>query len=113
MDLIVNVYTNAYLALLDDDDRSDVVTVTLGLLDKGDQGTQVGGCGLTLPEEDITYQRQWRMTHLGGEQYKIQNVDFNSFISHDHRPQVDDPVLGKPTPIQWLVQLVQSPNVYT
>ena len=38
---IVNVFTGAYLALLNDDDRSEVVTVTFGLLDEEKRGTQV------------------------------------------------------------------------
>ena len=88
-----------------------MVTVTFGLLDEENRGTQVRVYSL-LAYDNLTIQ-QWRISHLGGDQYKIQNVDFETFISHDPRPQVDDPVLGKRTPIQWIMQLVQSPNIYT
>ena len=55
---------------------------------------------------------QWLITHLGRNQYKIQNADFSSFASYDTRPQVEDPVLGKSGAIPWTIRLAQSPNAY-
>ena len=56
---------------------------------------------------------QWRISHLSRDHYKFQNVDFESFISHDPRPQVDDLVLGKGFAIPWIVHLLQTPNIYS
>ena len=56
--------------------------------------------------------RKWLITHLVHDDYKIQNVDFKSFASHDNGPMVEDPVLGKAQAISWVIRFVQSPSIY-
>ena len=55
---------------------------------------------------------QWLVTHLRRDQYKIQNLEFNSFASYNPRPEVEDLILGKPFPKVWKIRLVASTNVY-
>ena len=54
---------------------------------------------------------QWIITHLRQDEYKIQNVDFKSFASHDNGPMVEDPILGKAKPISWTIRMVQNTNI--
>ena len=42
----------------------------------------------------------------------IRNIGFAMFASHDNQPDVENPVLAKPEPISWTIQLVQNPNIY-
>ena len=109
---IVNVSTGTYAALLNDDERSEVVNVTLGLNEKADLGSIV----ITLLPSSIIEKSymgfmKWLINHLANDDYKLQNVEFGSFVSHDSSPQVEDPVLGKADAIAWTIRLVQSPNM--
>ena len=108
----MNVFTGSYAALLNHDDRSEVVNITFRLNGDDDPGSAV--CIPYRPDchrltNDNT---KWQITHLRRDEYKIQNVDFKSFASYDNGPMVEDPVLGKSKAISWTVRLVQGPNTY-
>ena len=100
----------SHAALLNNDVRSEIVNITFNLKDEINRGSEVD---IPIDHKARLTSSQWLITHLGREEYKIQNADFKSFAGYDPNPQIEDQVLGKADPVSWTVRLAQSPNIYT
>ena len=108
---IVNVLTGTYVGLIDGDDRSGVAGFIDGPL------TQHERPGLQVPaslrgDRQKLIPKQWLVTHIGKDHYKIQNLHFTNFASYDIWPQLDHFSIGKVEASLWSIQFVQGSNTY-
>ena len=111
---ITNVHTGAYAALLDDNDRSELVGVTLNLMERPHRGAEVNICGTFWKIRIQVLIPQWWITHMARDQYTIQNANFTSFAGYDSRPTVDSTILGKWQVVSvWQIRSTPTPGVYT
>ena len=109
---IVNLETGAFAGLLNDNDQSEVASITMGLHNQYDRGLKVHIFIFSSnPCENNA--SKWLIKHLRSDEYMIQNVDFQSYASYDPAPRMGDAVLGKwDTGGTWRVRVVSSPNVF-
>ena len=111
---IVNVHTGTYAGLLNNNDRSDVVSLSLNLDPDVSVGTTVGSSLVPCQKPSNLTLRQWSITHLQKDEYKLQSVGFKSYASYDPMPSGGDMVLAKRKGVkEWIIRVVARPNIYT